>query len=70
MAAGGRPCGAAGRMRRCASGGFAVAPTSYLTTAWRNGRNILSAANVISAPLSKAAAHAGAAGERDTAASR
>jgi DNA helicase-2/ATP-dependent DNA helicase PcrA len=46
---------------------FAVAPTSYLTTAWRNGRNILSAANVISAPLSKAAAHAGAAGARDTA---
>ncbi|MDQ0820161.1 DNA helicase-2/ATP-dependent DNA helicase PcrA [Arthrobacter sp. V4I6] len=46
---------------------FAVAPTSYLTTAWRNGRNILSAANVISGPLSKAAAHAGAAGARDTA---
>ncbi|WP_427006747.1 ATP-dependent helicase [Pseudarthrobacter sp. H2] len=46
---------------------FAVAPTSYLTTAWRNGRNILAAANVISAPLSKAAAHAGAAGARDTA---
>lgn len=46
---------------------FAVAPTSYLTTAWRNGRNILSAANVISAPLSKAAAHTGAAGARDTA---
>ncbi|WP_346959629.1 ATP-dependent DNA helicase [uncultured Arthrobacter sp.] len=46
---------------------FAVAPTSYLTTAWRNGRNILEAANVISAPLSKAAAHAGAAGARDTA---
>ncbi len=46
---------------------FAVAPTSYLTTAWRNGRNILSAANVISAPLSRAAAHTGVAGERDTA---
>ena len=46
---------------------FAVAPTSYLTTAWRNGRNILAAANVISGPLSKAAAHAGAAGARDTA---
>ncbi|MCU1553538.1 MAG: ATP-dependent helicase [Arthrobacter sp.] len=46
---------------------FAVAPTSYLTTAWRNGRNILSAANVISGPLSKAAAHAGSAGARDTA---
>jgi DNA helicase-2/ATP-dependent DNA helicase PcrA len=47
-------------------GKFEVAPTSYLTTAWRNGRNILSAANVISAPLSAAAAQAGAAGERDT----
>ena len=50
-----------------APGKFAVAPTSYLTTAWRNGRNILEAANVISAPLSKAAAHAGAAGARDSA---
>ena len=46
---------------------FAVAPTSYLTTAWRNGRNILAAANVISSPLSKAAAAAGAAGARDVA---
>lgn len=46
---------------------FAVAPTSYLTTAWRNGRNILAAANVISGPLSKAAAQAGPAGERDAA---
>ncbi|MDR7082388.1 DNA helicase-2/ATP-dependent DNA helicase PcrA [Arthrobacter ginsengisoli] len=46
---------------------FAVAPTSYLTTAWRNGRNILAAANVISAPLSSAAARTGPAGERDTA---
>lgn len=46
---------------------FAVAPTSYLTTAWRNGRNILAAANVISAPLSKAAAGTGPAGERGTA---
>ncbi|WP_307038070.1 ATP-dependent DNA helicase [Arthrobacter sp. B3I4] len=46
---------------------FAVAPTSYLTTAWRNGRNILEAANVISAPLSRAAAQTGAAGARDTA---
>ncbi|MDQ0849485.1 DNA helicase-2/ATP-dependent DNA helicase PcrA [Arthrobacter sp. B3I9] len=46
---------------------FAVAPTSYLTTAWRNGRNILAAANVISGPLSKAASQAGAAGARDTA---
>lgn len=46
---------------------FAVAPTSYLTTAWRNGRNILSAANVISAPLSAAALQAGPAGERQSA---
>jgi len=46
---------------------FTVAPTSYLTTAWRNGRNILSAANVISAPLSAAAAQAGPAGERESA---
>ena len=43
---------------------FSPAPTSYLTTAWRNGRNILAAANVISAPLSAAAAQAGPAGER------
>lgn len=46
---------------------FAVAPTSYLTTAWRNGRAILSAANVISAPLSAAAMQAGPAGERGSA---
>ncbi|MEK0157126.1 ATP-dependent DNA helicase [Arthrobacter oryzae] len=46
---------------------FAVAPTSYLTTAWRNGRNILSAANVISAPLSAAALQSGPAGERGSA---
>ncbi|QCO99203.1 ATP-dependent helicase [Arthrobacter sp. 24S4-2] len=46
---------------------FTVAPTSYLTTAWRNGRNILSAANVISAPLSAAAVQAGPAGERESA---
>ncbi|WCI09998.1 ATP-dependent helicase [Arthrobacter sp. OVS8] len=32
---------------------FAVAPTSYLTTAWRNGRNILAAANTISAPSAR-----------------
>lgn len=48
---------------------FSPAPTSYLTTAWRNGRNILAAANVISAPLSAAAAQAGPAGERVSAAS-
>lgn len=46
---------------------FTVAPTSYLTTAWRNGRNILSAANVISAPLSAAALQSGPAGERESA---
>ncbi|MFF2029424.1 ATP-dependent helicase [Arthrobacter sp. NPDC058192] len=45
---------------------FAVAPTSYLTTAWRNGRNILATANLISAPLSKASANRGAAGARET----
>ncbi len=33
-------------------GGSAPAPTSYLTTAWRNGRNILAAANITAAPLS------------------
>ncbi|XAS66248.1 ATP-dependent DNA helicase [Micrococcaceae bacterium Sec5.7] len=50
-------------------GKFEVAPTSYLTTAWRNGRNILTAANVISAPLTRAAVNSGAAGQRGTAAS-
>ncbi|MDR6686982.1 DNA helicase-2/ATP-dependent DNA helicase PcrA [Arthrobacter sp. 1088] len=52
-----------------ASGGdsYSVAPTSYLTTAWRNGRNILQAANTIAAPLNKAAAADSPAGERDTA---
>ncbi|UVJ38379.1 ATP-dependent DNA helicase [Arthrobacter sp. CJ23] len=43
---------------------YSVAPTSYLTTAWRNGRNILAAANLISAPLNMAAAGQGPAGER------
>jgi DNA helicase-2/ATP-dependent DNA helicase PcrA len=42
------------------------APVSYLTTAWRNGRNILSAANLISAPLSAAAAQTGPAGQRSS----
>ncbi|WP_311212779.1 MULTISPECIES: ATP-dependent DNA helicase [unclassified Arthrobacter] len=46
---------------------YSVAPTSYLTTAWRNGRNILAAANTIAAPLNKAAATDGPAGDRDTA---
>ena len=56
--------GATGHQGAAAS--FAVAPTSYLTTAWRNGRNILSAANVISAPLSAAAMQTGPAGDRDS----
>ncbi|MDQ1059437.1 DNA helicase-2/ATP-dependent DNA helicase PcrA [Arthrobacter globiformis] len=42
------------------------APVSYLTTAWRNGRNILAAANLISAPLSAAAAQTGPAGQRSS----
>ncbi|MCF3140269.1 ATP-dependent helicase [Paenarthrobacter sp. AR 02] len=46
---------------------YSVAPTSYLTTAWRNGRNILEAANTIAAPLNKAAVMDGPAGERDSA---
>ena len=48
---------------------YSVAPTSYLTTAWRNGRNILQAANTIAAPLNRAAALDGPAGERETASS-
>ncbi len=43
-------------------GRWAPAPTSYLTTAWRNGRSILSAANVMSESLGKAAAQRGPAG--------
>lgn len=46
--------------------GWAPAPTSYLTTAWRNGRSILAAANVMSQSLSRAAAHHGPAGSRTT----
>lgn len=46
---------------------YSVAPTSYLTTAWRNGRNILAAANLVSAPLNKAAAMEGPAGEKGNA---
>lgn len=37
---------------------FRPAPTSYLTTAWRNGRSILEAANVMSESLGRAAGHA------------
>lgn len=36
---------------------FKPAPTSFLTTAWRNGRSILKAANVMSESLGRAAAH-------------
>ena len=61
------PAETAGAAATAGPARFAVAPTSYLTTAWRNGRTILSAANVISAPLSRAAARTGPAGERDTA---
>ncbi|MDQ0731561.1 UvrD-helicase domain-containing protein [Arthrobacter sp. B1I2] len=44
--------------------GWAPAPTSYLTTAWRNGRSILAAANVMSQSLGRTAAHGGPAGDR------
>jgi DNA helicase-2/ATP-dependent DNA helicase PcrA len=36
---------------------YEPAPTSYLTTAWRNGRAILSAANIMSEALGRAEAH-------------
>ena len=41
---------------------WAPAPTSYLTTAWRNGRSILAAANVMSESLARSAAQRGPAG--------
>lgn len=41
---------------------WAPAPTSYLTTAWRNGRSILAAANVMSESLGRSAAQRGPAG--------
>jgi DNA helicase-2/ATP-dependent DNA helicase PcrA len=47
---------------------FKPAPVSYLTTAWRNGQNILAAANLIAAPLNAAASAAGPAGQRTSAA--
>ncbi|MFP5311460.1 MAG: UvrD-helicase domain-containing protein [Actinomycetes bacterium] len=47
---------------------WSPAPTSYLTTAWRNGRSILAAANVMSQSLGRAAAHNGPAGGRSAAA--
>ncbi len=43
-------------------GNWAPAPTSYLTTAWRNGRSILAAANVMSESLGRAAGQRGPAG--------
>lgn len=47
---------------------FKPAPVSYLATAWRNGQNILAAANLIAAPLNAAASAAGPAGQRASAA--
>ncbi|MET3718246.1 DNA helicase-2/ATP-dependent DNA helicase PcrA [Arthrobacter sp. UYEF21] len=41
---------------------YQPAPTSYLTTAWRNGRSILSAANIMSEALGRAEAHRAPAG--------
>ena len=41
---------------------YQPAPTSYLTTAWRNGRAILSAANIMSEALGRAEARKAAAG--------
>ncbi|MET3141217.1 UNVERIFIED_ORG: DNA helicase-2/ATP-dependent DNA helicase PcrA [Arthrobacter sp. UYEF2] len=43
-------------------GRFVPAPTSYLTTAWRNGRAILSAANIMSEALGRAEAQKAPAG--------
>ncbi|ALV42813.1 DNA helicase UvrD [Pseudarthrobacter sulfonivorans] len=43
-------------------GRFTLAPTSYLTTAWRNGRAILSAANIMSEALGRAEAQKAPAG--------
>jgi DNA helicase-2/ATP-dependent DNA helicase PcrA len=47
-------------------GRFEPAPTSYLTTAWRNGRSILLAANVMSEALGRTAARRGPAGGAGT----
>ncbi|GGI72759.1 ATP-dependent DNA helicase [Pseudarthrobacter scleromae] len=54
--------GAAGVRAAEDTGPWAPAPTSYLTTAWRNGRSILAAANVMSESLGRAAAQRGPAG--------
>lgn len=45
---------------------YAPAPTSYLTTAWRNGRAILSAANIMSNALGRAEQHKAPAGTGET----
>lgn len=50
------------------AGDWAPAPTSYLTTAWRNGRSILAAANVMSESLAKVEARRGPAGSAGSAA--
>lgn len=49
---------------------WSPAPTSYLTTAWRNGRSILAAANVMSESLARAAVQRGPAGGGGPAAPR
>ncbi|MFD0045241.1 ATP-dependent helicase [Pseudarthrobacter scleromae] len=54
--------GAAGVRAAEDTGPWAPAPTSYLTTAWRNGRSILAAANVMSESLGRAAEQRGPAG--------
>lgn len=54
--------GTAGRGMAESGDNWAPAPTSYLTTAWRNGRSILAAANVMSESLARAAAQRGPAG--------
>ncbi|WP_408979828.1 ATP-dependent helicase, partial [Pseudarthrobacter sp. NKDBFgelt] len=51
--------GAAGERAAEDTGTWAPAPTSYLTTAWRNGRSILAAANVMSESLGRAGAQRG-----------
>lgn len=45
---------------------YTPAPTSYLTTAWRNGRAILSAANIMSDALGRAEQHKAPAGSGET----
>ncbi|UEL27410.1 ATP-dependent DNA helicase [Pseudarthrobacter sp. L1SW] len=54
--------GARGEDMAESAASWSPAPTSYLTTAWRNGRSILAAANVMSESLARAAAQRGPAG--------